>query len=177
MKQSSHSPWELHPFLWFIIIVVCRHGHRDSPLLFCHDWLYWLYLMAMKQHGCERPMDAILTFNKTCLVSLKDLGGYGQHKALLKEVESLDHTLKIIDTPVAGNQSLLSASQNRIINFRRAISWAFLHRPVGCYSEVYEGNTVCVALSQGCLLRIAIPYQLYFRKFWWRVPASLAPPS
>lgn len=173
MKQSSHSPWELHPFLWFIIIVVCRHGHRDSPLLFCHDWLYWLYLMAMKQHGCERPMDAILTFNKTCLVSLKDLGGYGQHKALLKEVESLDHTLKIIDTPVAGNQSLLSASQNRIINFRRAISSS----PRGLLLRGVRRKHRLRCSVPGMLVAYRDTLPTLLPKFWWRVPASLAPPS
>ena len=111
----------------------------------------WLYLMAMKQHGCERPMGAIMTFNQICLVSLEDLGAYDHHKTLLQEVESLDHELKIIDTPVAPNKPPVSPS-SKSQNVTAPLQEDVVHSPVVYYSEVYGGNTVFAALLQGILV-------------------------
>jgi hypothetical protein len=43
------------------------------------------YLMAMLQHGNERPTGAIMTYNKMCLVSLKDTKEDAERKTLIEE--------------------------------------------------------------------------------------------
>ena len=118
----------------------------------------WLYLMAMKQHGCERPMGAIMTFNQICLVSLEDLGVYDHHNNLLQKVASLDHRMKIIDARVARNKPLVSPSRElQYITAanrprQKSESRDIVHSPKVYYSEVYGGNTVFAALLQGILV-------------------------
>jgi hypothetical protein len=50
----------------------------------------WLYLQCMRQHGCERPLGAIMTYNKIRLVSLDDLWGDdgAEHKKCVDGAQS-----------------------------------------------------------------------------------------
>jgi hypothetical protein len=43
------------------------------------------YLMAMLQHGNERPTGALMTYNKMCLVSLKDTKEDAERKTLIEK--------------------------------------------------------------------------------------------
>jgi hypothetical protein len=48
----------------------------------------WLYLQCMRQHGCERPLGAIMTYNKIRLVSLDNLWEDDEHKKCVVDAQS-----------------------------------------------------------------------------------------
>ena len=121
----------------------------------------WCYLMAMRQHGCKRPMGAIMTFDKIRLVSLEDLGKNDQHLTDLQEVTSLDHRVKMIPGPVTVNKSQTSPSRKpekvmesnrKIVPSTAADNDDIEHDSTIYCSGVYEGNTVFPALLQGILV-------------------------
>jgi hypothetical protein len=47
----------------------------------------WLYLQCMRQHGCERPLGAIMTYNKIRLVSLDNLWENDEHKKCVVDAQ------------------------------------------------------------------------------------------
>jgi hypothetical protein len=47
------------------------------------------YLMAMLQHGNERPTGALMTYEKMCLVSLKDMKEDAARKTLVEQVSGI----------------------------------------------------------------------------------------
>lgn len=107
----------------------------------------WLNLMSMKQHGCERPIGAIMTFNKICLVSLEDLGKDNQHLTYLQEVKSLDHRVK----PITEYNRQLGKGE-KLAPGTAADDKDIVHDPEIYCSRVYGGNTIYPALIQGMLV-------------------------
>jgi hypothetical protein len=74
----------------FFIQVKCPDipGGPDNTTVFTSEPVagqVYSYLMTMLQHGNERPTGALMTYNKMCLVSLKDTKEDAHRKTLLAE--------------------------------------------------------------------------------------------
>jgi hypothetical protein len=122
----------------------------------------WLYLQCMRQHGVERPMGAIMTYNKICLVSLDDLGKHEHHIGIVEkacsELQSPTRATFKMQGPTGKDKCSPSRGTKKLneINTRYEGILKSADQSVESrvyYSKIFKNNDVYPALLQG--LKIA----------------------